>query len=123
MLWPICITLHIDALLLFGELIFNRVCMCVCVYAEKGLITDIILSLNDRYLFLSNWLHGDVRQYDITDRRRPRLVGQVVKSRCDDIVASNRVNVQIAVLLVNQRSEKDNEKFMLIIYLYLGLYQ
>jgi len=35
------------------------------------------LSLDDRYLYVSNWFHGDVRQYDITDRRHPRLVGQV----------------------------------------------
>ncbi|NXM78682.1 SBP1 oxidase, partial [Serilophus lunatus] len=42
-----------------------------------GLITDILISLDDRFLFLSNWLHGDIRQYDITDPRRPRLVGQV----------------------------------------------
>uniref|UniRef100_A0A8C6SSV4 Methanethiol oxidase n=2 Tax=Neogobius melanostomus TaxID=47308 RepID=A0A8C6SSV4_9GOBI len=42
-----------------------------------GLITDILISLDDRFLYFSNWLHGDVRQYDITDRRKPRLVGQV----------------------------------------------
>ncbi|XP_027488767.1 methanethiol oxidase-like, partial [Corapipo altera] len=42
-----------------------------------GLITDILISLDDRFLYFSNWLHGDVRQYDISDRRRPRLVGQV----------------------------------------------
>eukprot|EP00794_Sanderia_malayensis_P019487 gene19487-21412_t len=42
-----------------------------------GLITDIILSLDDRFMYFSNWLHGDVRQYDITDRRNPKLVGQV----------------------------------------------
>uniref|UniRef100_A0A3B5LAN9 Methanethiol oxidase n=1 Tax=Xiphophorus couchianus TaxID=32473 RepID=A0A3B5LAN9_9TELE len=42
-----------------------------------GLITDILLSLDDRFLYFSNWLHGDIRQYDITDRRNPRLVGQV----------------------------------------------
>jgi len=42
-----------------------------------GLTTDIILSLDDRYLYISNWLHGDLRQYDVTDRRHPRLVGQV----------------------------------------------
>uniref|UniRef100_A0A3B4WCR9 Methanethiol oxidase n=1 Tax=Seriola lalandi dorsalis TaxID=1841481 RepID=A0A3B4WCR9_SERLL len=41
------------------------------------LITDILISLDDRFLYFSNWLHGDVRQYDITDRRKPRLVGQV----------------------------------------------
>ena len=42
-----------------------------------GLITDIILSLDDRFLYFSNWLHGDIRQYDITDTRNPKLVGQV----------------------------------------------
>uniref|UniRef100_H3CB86 Methanethiol oxidase n=1 Tax=Tetraodon nigroviridis TaxID=99883 RepID=H3CB86_TETNG len=42
-----------------------------------GLITDILISLDDRFLYFSNWLHGDVRQYDITDRTKPRLVGQV----------------------------------------------
>lgn len=41
------------------------------------MITDILLSLDDKYLYLSNWLHGDVRQYDISDTRKPRLTGQV----------------------------------------------
>lgn len=42
-----------------------------------GLITDILISLDDRFLYLSNWLHGDIRQYDITDPHHPKLVGQV----------------------------------------------
>ncbi|XP_056407514.1 methanethiol oxidase-like isoform X2 [Hyla sarda] len=42
-----------------------------------GLITDILLSLDDRYLYLSNWLHGDLRQYDIKDTSHPKLVGQI----------------------------------------------
>ncbi|XP_062489847.1 methanethiol oxidase-like isoform X1 [Pezoporus occidentalis] len=42
-----------------------------------GFITDILISLDDRFLYFSNWLHGDVRQYDISDTRKPRLVGQV----------------------------------------------
>ena len=41
------------------------------------MITDILLSLDDKYLYFSNFLQGDVRQYDITDRRKPKLVGQV----------------------------------------------
>nr|XP_050863710.1 methanethiol oxidase isoform X2 [Vespula vulgaris] len=43
----------------------------------SGMITDILLSLDDKYLYFSNWLHGDVRQYDITDRRNPKLTGQL----------------------------------------------
>ncbi|NWR39221.1 SBP1A oxidase, partial [Tachuris rubrigastra] len=42
-----------------------------------GLITDILISLDDRFLYFSNWIHGDVRQYDISDTRQPKLVGQV----------------------------------------------
>uniref|UniRef100_A0A182S6N5 Methanethiol oxidase n=1 Tax=Anopheles maculatus TaxID=74869 RepID=A0A182S6N5_9DIPT len=42
-----------------------------------GMMTDILISLDDRYLYFSNWRHGDVRQYDITDRANPRLTGQV----------------------------------------------
>lgn len=40
-----------------------------------GLITDFLISMDDRFLYLSNWLHGDVRQYDIT-QEEPKLVGQ-----------------------------------------------
>nr|XP_002126964.1 methanethiol oxidase [Ciona intestinalis] len=42
-----------------------------------GLITDIILSMDDRFLYFSNWLHGDIRQYDVTDTKNPKLVGQI----------------------------------------------
>lgn len=42
-----------------------------------GIITDILVSLDDRYLYFSNWAHGDIRQYDITDTKNPKLVGQV----------------------------------------------
>ncbi|XP_013911252.1 PREDICTED: selenium-binding protein 1-like [Thamnophis sirtalis] len=40
-------------------------------------LADIVISLDDRFLYLSNWFHGDVRQYDITDPHCPRLTGQV----------------------------------------------
>lgn len=42
-----------------------------------ALITDILLSLDDRFIYLSNWLHGDIRQYDITVPNKPKLTGQV----------------------------------------------
>jgi selenium-binding protein 1 len=42
-----------------------------------GLITDLVVTLDDRSLFLSNWLHGDLRHYDITDPARPQLRSQV----------------------------------------------
>ncbi|KAG8268254.1 Methanethiol oxidase [Homalodisca vitripennis] len=43
----------------------------------QGMVTDILLSLDDRFLYLSNWLHGDVRQYDVSNPSKPVLVGQV----------------------------------------------
>lgn len=42
-----------------------------------ALITDILLSLDDRFLYLADWLHGDVRQYDIADPQKPKMTGQV----------------------------------------------
>lgn len=42
-----------------------------------GLITDLLISMDDRYLYFSDWLHGDLRQYDISEPSNPRLTGQV----------------------------------------------
>jgi selenium-binding protein 1 len=46
-------------------------------FPVPGLITDLVVSMDDRYLYFSNWLHGDLRQYDISDPAHPRLTGQV----------------------------------------------
>ena len=46
-------------------------------FPVPGLITDLVLSLDDRFLYFSNWLHGDIRQYDVQDPAKPRLVGRV----------------------------------------------
>ena len=42
-----------------------------------SLITDLLISMDDRYLYFANWLHGDIRQYDISDPSHPKLTGQV----------------------------------------------
>jgi selenium-binding protein 1 len=36
-----------------------------------------VLSLDDSDLFFSNWLHGDLRHYDVSDPRHPQLRSQV----------------------------------------------
>ena len=46
-------------------------------FPVPGLITDLVLSMDDRFLYFANWLHGDVRQYDVSDPTNPRLTGQV----------------------------------------------
>jgi selenium-binding protein 1 len=46
-------------------------------FPVPGLVTDIVLSLDDKWVYFSNWLHGDVRQYDVSDPSKPRLTGQV----------------------------------------------
>lgn len=33
--------------------------------------------MDDKYLYFSNWVHGDIRQYDISDPAAPRLTGKV----------------------------------------------
>lgn len=42
-----------------------------------SLITDILLSMDDRFIYLSNWLHGNIQQYDISDVTHPKLTGEV----------------------------------------------
>jgi selenium-binding protein 1 len=46
-------------------------------FPVPGLITDLVVSLDDKWLYFSNWLHGDIRQYDISDPVRPRLAAQL----------------------------------------------
>ncbi|NWH99422.1 SBP1 oxidase, partial [Tichodroma muraria] len=40
-------------------------------------IADLIISPDDRFLYVCNWLHGDIRQYELSRSCKPRLVGQV----------------------------------------------
>ena len=42
-----------------------------------AVITDILISMDDRFLYISNWIHGDLRQYDISKPSEPKLVGQI----------------------------------------------
>jgi methanethiol oxidase len=46
-------------------------------FPVPGLITDLVVSMDDRFLYFSNWLHGDLRQYDITDPANPRETGRL----------------------------------------------
>jgi methanethiol oxidase len=46
-------------------------------FPVPGLITDLVLSMDDKWLYFSNWLHGDVRQYDVSDPAKPKLTGQL----------------------------------------------
>ena len=45
--------------------------------AVPPLVTDIDLSLDDRFLYVSCWGTGDLRQYDVSDPFNPKLSGQV----------------------------------------------
>jgi selenium-binding protein 1 len=43
--------------------------------AVPPLVTDINLSLDDRFLYVSCWGSGELRQYDVSDPFEPRLTG------------------------------------------------
>jgi selenium-binding protein 1 len=45
--------------------------------AVPPLVTDINLSLDDRFLYVSCWGTGDLRQYDVSDPFAPKLTGVV----------------------------------------------
>ena len=42
-----------------------------------GVMSAILVSMDDKYLYINNWLHGDMRQYDISDPHKPVMTGQV----------------------------------------------
>lgn len=45
--------------------------------AVPPLVTDIALSLDDRYLYVACWGTGELRRYDVSDPQHPELVGSV----------------------------------------------
>jgi hypothetical protein len=61
-------------------------------FPVPGVISDLVLSMDDRFLYFANWLHGDVRQYDVSDPANPKLTGQLwlggVLGKPDDTGAS-----------------------------------
>ena len=45
--------------------------------AVPPLVTDIDLSMDDRFLYVSCWGTGDLQQYDVSDPFKPKLTGKV----------------------------------------------
>lgn len=45
--------------------------------AVPPLITDIDLSLDDKFLYVACWGTGELRQYDVTEPRKPKFVGSL----------------------------------------------
>jgi selenium-binding protein 1 len=45
--------------------------------AVPPLLTDIDLSLDDKYLYASCWGTGEMRQYDVSDPLHPKLIGSI----------------------------------------------
>ena len=45
--------------------------------AVPPLVTDIDLSMDDRFLYVSCWGTGDLQQYDVSDPFNPKLTGKV----------------------------------------------
>uniref|UniRef100_A0A0N5A825 Methanethiol oxidase n=1 Tax=Syphacia muris TaxID=451379 RepID=A0A0N5A825_9BILA len=41
-----------------------------------AIVSDIVISMDDKYLYASCWLHGEIHQYDITNSCSPKLVGK-----------------------------------------------
>jgi selenium-binding protein 1 len=61
--------------------------------AVPPFVTDIDLSMDDRYLYVSCWGTGDLQQYDVSDPFNPKLTGKVrlggVVSRANHPAARN----------------------------------
>jgi selenium-binding protein 1 len=46
-------------------------------FPVPGVISDLVLSMDDRFLYFANWLHGDIRRYDVSDPSNPKLTSQL----------------------------------------------
>jgi selenium-binding protein 1 len=46
-------------------------------FPVPALITDLVLSMDDQALYFSDWLHGDLRRYDVSDPANPKLTGRL----------------------------------------------
>ncbi|MGH3024679.1 MAG: selenium-binding protein SBP56-related protein [Gaiellaceae bacterium] len=46
-------------------------------FPVPSLITDLVLSMDDKALYFSNWLHGDLRRYDVSDPANPKETGRL----------------------------------------------
>jgi selenium-binding protein 1 len=46
-------------------------------FPVPALITDLVLSMDDKALYFSDWLHGDLRRYDVSDPADPKLTGRL----------------------------------------------
>ena len=62
--------------------------------AVPPLVTDIDLSLDDRFLYVACWGTGELRQYDVSDPMKPKLAGSV---KVGGIVARRRPSQRPAV--------------------------
>ncbi|NXB82715.1 SBP1 oxidase, partial [Donacobius atricapilla] len=47
------------------------------MHKMPAFIADLLISPDDRFLYVCNWWHGDIRQYELGRNCKPRLVGQV----------------------------------------------
>ncbi len=45
--------------------------------SEPALVSDFVISMDDRFMYVAAWLHGEIRQYDISDPAKPKLAGTV----------------------------------------------
>jgi selenium-binding protein 1 len=42
-----------------------------------ALLSDFVVSMDDKFLYLAAWLHGEIRQYDISDPAKPKPAGML----------------------------------------------
>jgi selenium-binding protein 1 len=63
--------------------------------AVPPLITDINLSLDDRFLYVSCFGTGEFLQYDVSDPFHPRKTG----SRCTSVESSARLRIPSSLRL------------------------
>ena len=64
--------------------------------AVPPLVTDIDLSMDDKFLYVACWGTGEMRQYDVTDPRKPKFAGLgAYRRHCPPHASPNGKNMRV----------------------------
>ena len=92
------------------------------------LVTDIDLSMDDRFLYVACWGTGEMRQYDVTDPRKPKLaggsvhVGGIARHEAAGALINANLGMAVLVSVVHSVAMIAPGGFLAwLVYRYLGL--
>lgn len=73
----------------------------------KAVLTDFIISMDDQWMYVSNWTHGDVLQYSLRDPCKPLLTSRL---SLGGVFSRNSFNLLVTPDSLSNTTESKNSK-------------